>query len=79
MVEEEGSSFIAQNEQRFPSQGAPEVHNALIKAMADKVYTEDNVDELLKRAYDINAYLMNFNEAFTDCRSFQGITRLLGS
>ncbi len=40
-------------------QGTPEVRDALIKAMADKGYTEDNIDELLKREWDINAYLMN--------------------
>jgi hypothetical protein len=40
-------------------QGTPEVRDALIKAMADKGYNEDNIDELLKREWDINAYLMN--------------------
>ena len=34
------------------------VRDTLIKAMADKVYTEDNVDELLKCERDINVYLM---------------------
>ena len=37
----------------------PEIRDALIKAMADKGYTEGNIDELLKREWDINAYLMN--------------------
>ena len=40
-------------------QGTPEVRDALIKAMADKGYNEDSIDELLKREWDINAYLMN--------------------
>ena len=40
-------------------QGTPEVRDALIKAMADKGYNEDNIDEFLKREWDINAYLMN--------------------
>lgn len=40
-------------------QGTPEVRDALIKAMADKGYTEDNIDEFLKREWDISAYLMN--------------------
>lgn len=31
----------------------------MIKAMADKGYNEDNIDEFLKREWDINAYLMN--------------------
>jgi hypothetical protein len=37
----------------------PEVRAALIQAMADKGYTADNIDELLKREWDIGAYLMN--------------------
>ncbi len=40
-------------------QSVPEVRDALIKAMADKGYNEDNIDEFLKREWDINAYLMN--------------------
>lgn len=40
-------------------EGAPEVRNALIKAMADKGYTEENIDSFLKREWDINVYLMN--------------------
>ncbi len=40
-------------------QSTPEMRDALIKAMADNGYTEDNIDELLKREWDINAYLMN--------------------
>lgn len=40
-------------------QGTPKVRDALIKAMADKGYNEDNIDEFLKREWDINAYLMN--------------------
>ena len=39
-------------------QNIPEVRDALIKAMADKGYTEGNIDELLKREWDIHAYLM---------------------
>ena len=37
----------------------PEMRDALIKAMADKGYNEDNIDEFLKREWDISAYLMN--------------------
>lgn len=40
-------------------QSTPEMRDALIKAMADKGYNEDNIDEFLKREWDINAYLMN--------------------
>lgn len=40
-------------------QGTPEVRDALIKAMADNGYTEDNIDEFLKREWNISAYLMN--------------------
>lgn len=40
-------------------QSTPEMCDALIKAMADKGYNEDNIDEFLKREWDISAYLMN--------------------
>lgn len=40
-------------------QSTPEMRDALIKAMADKGYNEDNIDDFLKREWDINAYLMN--------------------
>ena len=36
-----------------------EIREALIQAMADKGYTSDNIDEFLKREWDIGAYLMN--------------------
>ena len=37
----------------------PEVRAALINAMADRGYTAENIDEFLKREWDISAYLMN--------------------
>lgn len=36
----------------------PNVRDALIQAMADHGYTEDNIDEFLKREWDIHAHLM---------------------
>ena len=39
-------------------ENAPETKDALIKAMADHGYTEDNIDEFLKRMWDIHAHLM---------------------
>ena len=37
----------------------PNVRDALIQAMADHGYTEENIDELLKREWDIHAHLMS--------------------
>ena len=39
-------------------ENAPETKDALIKAMAAHGYTEDNIDEFLKRMWDIHAHLM---------------------
>ena len=39
-------------------ENAPETKDALLKAMADHGYTEDNIDEFLKRMWDIHAHLM---------------------
>lgn len=39
-------------------ENAPETKDALIKAMTDHGYTEENIDELLKREWDIHAHLM---------------------
>ena len=37
----------------------PNVRDALIQAMADHGYTEENIDELLKREWDIHSHLMS--------------------
>ena len=37
----------------------PNVKDALIQAMADHGYTEENIDEFLKREWDIHAHLMS--------------------
>lgn len=50
-------------------QATPEVRNALIDAMADKGYTEDTIDGLLKREWDIQAYLMNFPQIEEACKA----------
>lgn len=39
-------------------QATPEVRDALIKTMEDKGYTEDTIDDLLKREWEIQAHLM---------------------
>ena len=39
-------------------ENAPETKDALIKALADHGYTEDNIDDFLKRMWDIHAHLM---------------------
>ena len=39
-------------------ENAPETKDALIKAMADHGYTEENIDDFLKRMWDIHAHLM---------------------
>lgn len=39
-------------------QATPKVRDALIKAMEDKGYTEDTIDDLLKREWEIQAHLM---------------------
>ena len=39
-------------------ENAPEIKDALIKAMADHGYTEENIDDFLKRMWDIHAHLM---------------------
>ena len=50
-------------------QATPEVRDALIDAMADKGYTEDTIDGLLKREWDIQAYLMNFPQIAETCKA----------
>jgi hypothetical protein len=40
-------------------ENAPETKDALIKAMADHGYTEENIDDFLKRMWDIHAHLMS--------------------
>ena len=37
----------------------PETKNALIKAMAGHGYTDENIDDLLKREWNIHAHLMS--------------------
>ena len=49
-------------------QATPQVRDALIDAMADKGYTEDTIDGLLKREWDIQAYLMNFPQIAETCK-----------
>ena len=46
----------------------PEVRAALINAMADKGYTSDNIDEFLKREWDIGAHLMNLPQIAEICK-----------
>ena len=46
----------------------PEVCAALIQAMADKGYTSDNIDEFLKREWDIGAHLMNLPQIAEICK-----------
>ena len=50
-------------------QATPEVRDALIDAMADKGYTKDTIDGLLKREWDIQAYLMNFPQIAETCKA----------
>lgn len=45
-----------------------EIREALIQAMADKGYTSDNIDEFLKREWDIGAYLMNLPQIAEICK-----------
>jgi hypothetical protein len=45
-----------------------EVREALIQAMADKDYTSDNIDEFLKREWDIGAHLMNLPQIAEICK-----------
>ncbi len=45
-----------------------EVREALIQAMADKGYTSDNIDEFLKREWDIGAHLMNLPQIAEICK-----------
>ena len=40
-------------------ESAPETKNALIKAMEAHGYTKENIDDLLKREWDIHAHLMS--------------------
>ena len=40
-------------------ESTPETKNALIKAMGAHGYTEENIDDLLKREWDIHAHLMS--------------------
>ena len=46
----------------------PEVRAALINAMADRGYTAENIDEFLKREWDISAYLMNLPQIAEICK-----------
>lgn len=46
----------------------PEIREALIKAMADRGYTAENIDEFLKREWDISAYLMNLPQIAEICK-----------
>ena len=46
----------------------PEVRAALINAMADRGYTAENIDEFLKRGWDISAYLMNLPQIAEICK-----------
>ena len=50
-------------------QATPELRDALIDAMADKGYTKDTIDGLLKREWDIQAYLMNFPQIAETCKA----------
>ena len=50
-------------------QATPEVCDALIDAMANKGYTEDTIDGLLKREWEIQAYLMNFPQIAEACKA----------
>ena len=50
-------------------QATPQVRDALIDAMADKGYTKDTIDGLLKREWDIQAYLMNFPQIAETCKA----------
>lgn len=49
-------------------QATPEVRDALIDAMADKGYTEDTIDGLLKREWDIQAFLMSLPLIAETCK-----------
>ena len=50
-------------------QATPEVRDALIKTMEDKGYTEDTIDGLLKREWEIQSYLMNFPQIAEACKA----------
>ena len=50
-------------------QATPELRDALIDAMADKGYTKDTIDGLLKREWEIQAYLMNFPQIAEACKA----------
>lgn len=49
-------------------QATPQVRDALIDAMAKKGYTTDTIDGLLKREWEIQAYLMNFPQIAENCK-----------
>lgn len=49
-------------------EGHPELREALIQAMAEKGYTAENIDEFLKREWDIGAHLMNLPQIAEICK-----------
>ena len=60
-------------------ESAPETKNALIKAMETHGYTKENIDDLLKREWDIHAHLMSLPQIAEAYKEVPDYSHLISS